>query len=242
MDDLLFADIGRRANQPGPLARAVEDLRLFMVAGLHGNRATAQPRSSNVAGLRIGYYDDDTTMEASPAIRRAVHEAVAALEHEGCPAVPFRPPEIARAVRIHDWMFGFDRALQLQRLVKDGPIDPRLKQILERMMSASPGPGETALDAAANRYKALFLAVLEEAQIDVIICPPLPIVAPPHGSGHDLEPIQSYGGIYNLLGYPAGVVSVSCVRSGEETTEGRPGSSPSPAGRAKPRRAASGCR
>jgi fatty acid amide hydrolase len=38
--------------------------------------------------------------------------------------------------------------------------------------------------------------------------------------------MSSYGGLYNLLGYPAGVVSVTRVRAGEETDAGRPGRSP----------------
>jgi fatty acid amide hydrolase len=229
VDDLLFAGIGRQTNQPGPLARYVEDLRLFMRA-VSADESEACPGEAltSLSGLRVAYYDDDGTVKPSPAIARAVREAVGALEARGAGAIAFDPPEVAEAIRVHDWMFSFDRAVSLRELVADGPLDARLGQILDRIESASPGPDELALQQIAGRYRERFASLLEAVRADVIVCPALPLVAVPHGSGHDLEPIQSYGGLYNLLGYPAGVVSITGVREDEQTADRRPGSYPIP--------------
>ena len=52
---------------------------------------------------------------------------------------------------------------------------------------------------------------------DVILCPPCATPALLHGASKDLATLGAYACLYNLLGYPAGVVRVSRVRAGEET-------------------------
>lgn len=50
--------------------------------------------------LRIAYYDFDGYIEASPACRRAVHEAAAVLEAAGHKLVRFSPPDVSEAMEI----------------------------------------------------------------------------------------------------------------------------------------------
>ncbi|MBS1914341.1 MAG: hypothetical protein JST22_20290 [Bacteroidetes bacterium] len=52
---------------------------------------------------------------------------------------------------------------------------------------------------------------------DIILCPVSPLPAWTHGSSRDLITGGAYSCLYNALGYPAGVVPVTRVRSGEES-------------------------
>ena len=52
--------------------------------------------------------------------------------------------------------------------------------------------------------------------IDVILCPPCALPALTHGASKDLATLGAYACLYNLLGYPAGVVPFTRVRADEE--------------------------
>ncbi len=51
---------------------------------------------------------------------------------------------------------------------------------------------------------------------DVIICPACALPALPHGASADLVTAGAYATLYNVLGYPTGVVPVTRVRADEE--------------------------
>ncbi|MDX1947585.1 MAG: amidase family protein [Pirellulaceae bacterium] len=59
------------------------------------------------------------------------------------------------------------------------------------------------------------LAWLQEARIDALLCPPHALPAPQHIKAYDLLPAAASAFVFNLLGLPAGVVSISRVRAGE---------------------------
>ncbi|WP_254507843.1 amidase [Anatilimnocola floriformis] len=61
-----------------------------------------------------------------------------------------------------------------------------------------------------------FAALLDEQQIDVILSPAFGVPAAQHGKPFDLLPAASYTFLPNLLGWPAGVVSLSTVREDEQ--------------------------
>jgi len=65
-------------------------------------------------------------------------------------------------------------------------------------------------------YRTRFTEALERDGIDVIICPACALPAYTHGASNDLGVAGGYAVLYNLLGYPAGVVPVDRVRKGEE--------------------------
>jgi fatty acid amide hydrolase len=55
-------------------------------------------------------------------------------------------------------------------------------------------------------------------EIDAILCPPHALPAMRHGTGLDLIAAASDSMLFNLLGWPAGVVAATRVRAGEEAT------------------------
>ena len=70
-------------------------------------------------------------------------------------------------------------------------------------------------------YQAEFAQSMQTAPggpFDVILCPPCPLPALTHGASTDLLTAGAYAGLYNLLGYPAGVVPVTRVRADEENS------------------------
>jgi len=73
-------------------------------------------------------------------------------------------------------------------------------------------------------YRRDFLRALdtdEGGPFDVIICPAFSLPALRHGASKDLVTAGGYAILYNVLGYPTGVVPVTRVREGEESQRKR---------------------
>lgn len=72
-------------------------------------------------------------------------------------------------------------------------------------------------------YRQRFQRALEQADggpFDVLLCPACALPAFTHGSARELVTAGAYAPLYNVLGYPAGVVPLTRVRPGEDL--GRP--------------------
>jgi fatty acid amide hydrolase len=72
---------------------------------------------------------------------------------------------------------------------------------------------------AQMAYQQRFLEALDHdagGPFDAILCPACALPAFTHGSSRDLGVAGGYACLYNLLGYPAGVVPVTRVRANEE--------------------------
>ncbi len=72
---------------------------------------------------------------------------------------------------------------------------------------------------AQMAYQRRFAQALDEdpgGPFDVIICPATALPAIRHGDSRDLVTGGAYATLYNVLGYPTGIVPVSTVRPGEE--------------------------
>jgi fatty acid amide hydrolase len=72
---------------------------------------------------------------------------------------------------------------------------------------------------AQHDYRLRFVQALDAdpgGPIDVILCPPCALPALRHGASKELATVGAYACLYNLLGYPAGVVPVSRVRADEQ--------------------------
>jgi len=126
--------------QPGPMARTVADLSLALRV-LIGNPAQIDdenvapappPKPERVAidRLKIAYWDDDGTFAASPAVRRAVREAAAALRAAGAEVSPWQPPGVAEAMRIYFGLMGADGGADLRALARGSRLDDRIKTLL----------------------------------------------------------------------------------------------------------------
>jgi fatty acid amide hydrolase len=73
-------------------------------------------------------------------------------------------------------------------------------------------------------YRRDFLRALDNddgGPFDVIICPAFSLPALRHGASKDLVTAGAYAILYNVLGYPTGVVPVTRVREGEESQRKR---------------------
>jgi fatty acid amide hydrolase len=77
-----------------------------------------------------------------------------------------------------------------------------------------------AQDAYQRRF-AKALDTDEGGPFDLIVCPACALPAFPHGSSKDLAVAGGYAILYNVLGYPAGVVPVTRVRPDEESRRKR---------------------
>lgn len=72
---------------------------------------------------------------------------------------------------------------------------------------------------AQMEYQRRFAQALDHADggpFDLILCPATALPAWRHGAGQNLVLAGAYTALYNVLGYPAGVVPVTRVRAGEE--------------------------
>jgi fatty acid amide hydrolase len=76
---------------------------------------------------------------------------------------------------------------------------------------------------AQMEYRQRFQNALDQADggpFDVLLCPACALPAFTHGSARELVTAGAYAHLYNVLGYPAGVVPLTRVRPGEDS--GRP--------------------
>ncbi|MEY2952704.1 MAG: hypothetical protein RLZZ401_791 [Pseudomonadota bacterium] len=74
------------------------------------------------------------------------------------------------------------------------------------------------LTEAQRDYQQCFAQAMATAPggpFDIILCPPCALPAFTHGASTDLLTAGAYAALYNLLGYPAGVVPVTRVRADE---------------------------
>ncbi|HUS25160.1 MAG TPA: amidase family protein [Candidatus Binatia bacterium] len=234
---------GQRAivSQCGVLARTVNDVAL-------GYRIAAQAIGSpfvpvDPASLRVRFYTDDGTFTPSPAVRRGVREAAAALRTAGAQVEEWTPPGVREAFHLFGGLLTADRGAHLRRVLAGGPRTPQLRQLLAvASMPAGMVPALRALlrllgqhglafnlgafgagtadrywqlVQAQRRYQAQFAEALGDA--DIILAPAASLPAFLHGATRDLLTAGAYAPLYNLLGWPAGVVPVTQVRPGEES-------------------------
>lgn len=130
---------------------------------------------------------------------------------------------------------GGPRTPQFKQLLIGASIPPALLPVVRALLRAV---GQHGLDfnlsafgpPTADRYFALvqrqqeyqqkFLQALNAAAggpFDLILAPASSLPAFTHGATRDLLTAGAYAPLYNLLGYPAGVVPVTRVQAGEES-------------------------
>jgi fatty acid amide hydrolase len=236
--------------QPGPMARNVEDLELAMeiltlpqLPDAPHTHPWLSATSVDLPKLRVAWFDDDGFFPASPAIRRAVREAVEALSRRGITTARWEPPRVKDAMRLYfsrltasgtkvykKSLGRGDAAPQIRSLFGAIDLNPATRGLSSRCLSLL---GQTriadllkwtgerdadsisAIEQELSAYREEFDAAL--SGFDAIICPPAALPAIPHGTSNILNGFDSYAKLFNTLGMPAGVVAASRVRQGEES-------------------------
>lgn len=242
--------------QPGPMARCVDDLELAMqvlaAPGLDRIDPTVPPMPFPKMGdiqpetMRVGFYTDDGTQTVSPAVRRAVGEAVGALQASGIEVEPFEPPGVHDAMDLFRSLIYPDGGAAFRRMLGSAELDSRLKQSVSaasmpewirpvaawaldmggqprladslRSLRRLSADGFRQRVAQRAAYCTTFLNAMDRQRLDAIVCPAFPVPAPQHGAGTELGMMTSYTALYNLLGLPTGVVPWTRVRE-QETSD-----------------------
>ena len=201
-------------------------------------------RSVDAAELRVAYYVDDGTFTVAPAVSRAVRESAQALRERGASVTEWTPPAVGEAVHLSFALYSADGGRGLRRTLGRDEVDPRLRTLVTAAKMAGPARAAASrllmaigqptmgrflehfghthaaqywdLVEAQLDYRSRFAEALDRDGIDVILCPACALPAYTHGASSDLGLGGGYAVLYNLLGYPAGVVPFDRVRKEEE--------------------------
>lgn len=242
--------------QPGPMARRVEDLELALrllcrsaggPADLPHDAVPAPPPDSggvDAGKLGVAVWNDDPCFTSSPAVHRAVEEAVRLLIEAGAERKSLRMPTsdclpmyyglvgADGGADARRWLRGSPRALPIRRLLRISSIPGWLRPLLARGLGWSGQVHAAQVVRAAHACSAdqywqlcharqclvrRFTREMARAGVDLILAPAFATPAPRHGDALDLLPAACYSFLPNLLGLPSGVVAFSQVRPGEET-------------------------
>ena len=242
--------VGQEAirSQVGPMARTAADVALFFRALEPRYMAAHDPLVSPTAAqsdkpVRIGFYDDDSIVRPSPAVRRAIEQAGVALGRRGYELVPFMPPAVREAIALYFALMSADGGVTARGLIAHSPVEPVLAPLLRtaalpnaaRMLLAQGldalGEGRTAfvlrqlgekpvaelwrLTKAARDYRLTLLGAMADAGVDLVLCPAHATPAVPHTKSAEFLLAGSYSMLWNLVQFPAGVVPVTSVSKGE---------------------------
>ena len=202
-------------QQLGPMARKVEDLVLLLpiVSGPDNLDAIiydvpiTEPSSVDVASLRVAHYTQQGPggMKATREVQAVVDKAVAALKSAGCQVTEDTPPRIMEALDVRTELRNADGNAWQERLTKSyGTIVPGPSRRFDYPLI--PMPRVTEMLEIQDEIKSEILAFMED--YDILICPvrgfPVSEIGDPLKTR--AMPGGSFTAIFNVTGYPAGVV------------------------------------
>lgn len=246
-------------SQTGPMARDREDVALLFEALAGAPQARWDPAvppggagpsaaDVDVAGLRVGVYDDDGYLTPAASVRRAVSEAAATLESLGVTVAAVRPVRVKEILATYFAVLaadgtktmdrlraGDDLIAQLRRLHRivnlPRPVRRGLAAALERVgqqrlgeligwLSHTDVSGFWRLTEQRDRLRGEVLAAWNRDHLDAVICPPYATPALRPLQFRDFPVGGCYSIRYNLLDFPAGVVPITRVKPGDEPRRG----------------------
>lgn len=232
-------------SQIGVLARNVDDAALGLRVALgptgdDGRGPLESLDSVELEGLRVAVIEEDGILAPCPAARRALREATAALCAAGAQRVDVQLPPRDQLFAQFYAIMSADRAAHIKATLADGPIDPRIKLIVDA--ANVPRSLSTVMLRATNRARtidvvraftdgsaAAYFAAAEKVaelralaevamrDVDVVLSPATPLPAVRHGATAELGTLGSYCTAWNVLGFPAGVAPWTSVQKGEES-------------------------
>ncbi len=180
MDNPLVFSSGQEAiiDQPGPLARHVEDLELAMsilaAPGLADLDYTVPPvawpdsRQIQVSRLRIAMYRDDGFFTAAPDVARAVELAAEALRADGATVADWTPPRVSDAVRVFYGLLAADGGASEKRALGSNPRTRQIKGLLQiaSVPNAARPAAAAALEAAGQPRLAFLMRAVRSLTAD----------------------------------------------------------------------------
>jgi len=208
-------------------------------------RPLGDPRTVDVSSLRVGFFAHDGVMQPSPAVARAVHEAAAILRTAGAQVTEWMPPDLHRAAALYVRLLTANGASLFRAALAHDKAEPQIaalywlaqqpRRTVQRIRRALAllrqkrfaqqlgNVGFSAddaqrLSAEADGYRQAFATAMAHADggpLDVVLSPACFSPAWPHGASRELITGGAYCIVYNLLGYPAGVVPVTRVQPDE---------------------------
>lgn len=206
----------------------------------------ADPADVDLRRLRVALLPQVSDWVPSPAIRRALRESADALRAAGATVVEWTgAPDTTEGVLLFFRIMAATGFASLsQTLSGEAPIDlvepnlrlarlpnallPVLGRLLKsrgagrlsRMLQAASKQSAAGyLDLAGDRlaYEQQMRDALEVGGFDAILLPASPLPAVRHGDTTGLADFWGSCLLFNVLGWPAGVVPVTRVRPGEES-------------------------
>ncbi|XP_073708337.1 fatty-acid amide hydrolase 1-like [Garra rufa] len=194
--------------------------------------------------LRIGYYENDGYQQPSPSMARAFRETKDLLERAGHTLVPFQPLRLYHTMHELTLRGVFsDGGRTFLSNMKGDPVDPCLcgqttklgtPGFIKKLISAVLRPFYPRISAFIDgslgvgsveelwklhdnieQYIQEVIAEWRRLNVDVLLCP---MLGPAYNFCYcgSIGSALSYTALYNLLNFPAGVVSVSTVTEEDE--------------------------
>jgi Asp-tRNA(Asn)/Glu-tRNA(Gln) amidotransferase A subunit family amidase len=205
----------------GPLARSAEDLRLLFaaLAGYDSQDPFSVPvplRPPDVAGLRVGVWEQFYDVPVDPEIRLAVRRAAQACQDLSIPAEPFEPQGLERAPNLWWFFMGQLPARLTQQMVQGREADlhwTAAELLAGGLAQPAPSAEQLLLNLATrDRMRASLLRQMET--VPVLLLPPCGVTAFPHRTRKWKVGDREIGLFqatmpatpFNLLGLPAVVI------------------------------------
>ncbi|RUS83148.1 hypothetical protein EGW08_009095, partial [Elysia chlorotica] len=188
--------------------------------------------------LKIGYYTEDQCTKTTPPVFRAIIQAKKYLVEKGHKLVHFEPPDMK--YMLTDLLFPatMGSSKMLWQLLSQDVVDESCRDLYRRAgMGASvrwmlarwrhaQSPIELATERSAvpetmtdwwqltnqiQDYRHQFLLQWKQAHLDALLCPVFPCAAVKHANENRFLACLTHVGLFSLLNYPAGTVSVTKV-------------------------------
>ncbi len=197
----------------------------------------------DVTKLKVGYFISDGLFEPMPAVKRTLMEAVEKLKSNGVNVFEWTPPNLTKAEELFFKILSADDAYlfkeplgkekpipQIEGLIKLSNASPLTRNLLsgvastlgqkgmKRFIKYFGGKGEEFRKQTENEleeFRRNFLAQMKTAEIDAILSPPCALPAYLHRTSDKVGLGGMYMAMYNVLGFPAGVVTTSKVKPEE---------------------------
>lgn len=205
----------------GPMARTAEDVRLLfeITAGYDSQDPFSAPvplRKTELAGVRVGVWDQFYRVPVQPPIRRAVEKAAGTLRALGFAVDAFEPQGLQRAPNLWWFFFGQLAAPFIKQMIAGREQDVHWTglELVNRALEEPAPTMEQVVENLGTRDAMRASLLRQMADCPVLLTPPCGVIAFPHRERRyetGAKPIGLFEAMMpltwaNLLGLPAVVI------------------------------------